>query len=506
MQKLQKKLLLARLCGMHDLAAALEIKIDELRTDLIEKGEYDTSLDQELSVKDLTQDDLLLVAADNDDRTFGHTFLDTDGFWEKLPTLAKVLRDNGQPLDTAFFKKIVYGTRTVLETAKNKSALSCVFNPQIWEKRELEMMRVYFELDYTTRGQNDLNSFRRALATHENRPLRDDLIVAMLPKPAYDKLYAPMRDGDKGLKAYLEALLKSNLKLNKIDFLVPDSTGDFCFYQSADFNNFKDIAKLLIQTHNPFTVEDLTLHYSTRPSILKRASQVSRLDAIFDPDLWVGRLGEMMRLYDFLEASDKANINLVRLAAKVQHETVKFTLPLDNSLTKDALFAPMSGGNADKMIQMATAGAWQNFDKIQAILTEKGTPITLADLRVKAGIGEESLMIKATQSGCFDKILQIAAQSEKDSITIDDLLSKSAATTSLIDELESGKKIPALFQAAVWRDRVRDMLVAWRSLRTPMDTDTQKYFDMQYAIVCREALRLKTEKGKKGPRRSAMPS
>ncbi len=435
-----------------------------------------------------------------------HTLLEEQKFWQEFKTVIPLLQQSNIKLDRFFFGRKINDNNKVIEYSYASQARGAVFNPDLWEGREAEMMSVYYMLSKQQRTAIPITNVRREIASRAGQSYRLDIIEMALNQRS-SSLEEVI---DKGLiDLYKEVLDLVNLDPDTQDLMIPqDDDGVSNFHMVAHFNSFRRWV-IFFRNHGlEFSIEDLARPYGDSNSFIQEAADTN-LGAIFHKDIWAGRLDEMLELWshvpqDKSKAKD-VDINVVYEEAEDQtFASLDFTL--DANTTKEDLFMPITlDGCNHGVCFMGTKAAWDQIDMIMDMMEQKGTPITLEDLYQTTGFTDETLMSKAVRFGHHGHVLSLIDPQNDIYLSFEHASQKSSTGHNFLDAIERDFKIHDLFDASLWAGNGKLMLQFWDAFGPSHAKDAVHNFGDKVASTNVETLRRAHQKLKQRRERKLKP-
>jgi hypothetical protein len=409
----------------------------------------------------LTKEDFL--AADEK----GRPFLDTPGAWKNFEKIARIIQLGGQEFTyDDFFTQITPGLkRTLLNSAIDNNSTMKIFTAAIWKGHFAEMEKLWYALPGNERLKSPEGlvpvALKRELLAAEGREAPEDrLAKAQLSLTdirnalVYDSNF---NDVTRRLKAAGDYFRKDYV-------MLPDSDGDTIFARRPSFTKFDAILKTMQEHGERFEVSDYLKQLSTRPSLLARAAEHSALGKVFAPAQWVDRLPDMLNLWSNVLDAWKSAMSQQQFDnnyAEAENQTYAKVLEGKTLDGKADFLTPLNAGSSEKpVLPLGLKVLWENIDAIRGHLEKRGESLTTADLRLASGQIGDSCLISAVKFGRFDKVLEIAKQSNQP-LTLADYLTPDGHGSKLIDILADNKLLSQVFTVDAWVGNIKDMRALW---------------------------------------------
>lgn len=445
-------------------------------------------------------------------------FLTYERAWDNFHFIVDIVRENGEEFTAEDFLQISddsYYKRPIIESMSSHRKLDVVFDAHVWQGRFEEMEDLWYYLPPAKRkemtgdssGSIPLDLKRQVMGLADDAELRED----ELKKIGVDyKDIANMFNHSGSFEAFLQNLYENNMPLKTEDLLFVNREGDTLFHHAAAWNSYDKIMDALKQSGESFGVKELTFKRGRKPSVIERAVQHNALDKVFTPKYWVGREEEMVNLWDKLLPAQKnlKGKSFDGLVADVEDMTYKSfvaSIHADN-VTKDMLLKPIVANDNDKndskVIPLGLRSMWQHMEVLRDGLKKRGEDLTVADLRQKTGVLENTVLMVAAESGNFDSVLNIVSgNSKEDNLQVQDFLDKNKNGTCLLDILIEKKQLDKVLAPEIWAGRLQEMHIIWNNV--PERHRKQVDFSKIVSKVNRATIRRRggNRRLKRGPKR-----
>lgn len=451
-----KKLILAVMCGMP------------ADSKIIQDAVTDPATAQELlSGTKLTKEDILTVA-EGEDAFFSHAQA-----WDNLPQIAAMLRAQGEELTAADFNGTHGGSTAPVRYAERLGKLDKLLSPEVWQGRVHDMDRFFYTLGKTEREKLSYVELRRAVAAVDGVLTPEDTLrsYGLEPMSVRANLF-------RGEVTDLKAKLAENGDhIRKAYLFLLDSDGDNMFEFSSAFDNMDHWLSELEAHGERMGKDDFLFAMEGRKSILDYAVKHDKLPKIFRARVWNGQAAEMMEVYNRLEASDRAKVDInavlselkeAEYGALVRTDSLgDLTCVLNEHERGDEGFFPVHPLGFEKV--------WKDMANIRATLAAQGERLTLDHLRQPAGRSGDTVLMLAARNGHFDQVMAIAAESRQ-TLTLDELTTAGPTGKSLLNVLVEKGDVAKVFSPEHWVGRGRDLVALWNAVpadkRADIDFET----------------------------------
>lgn len=447
---------------------------DPVMKSLMGDAETITDLLGEISI---TKQDLFDAVRDR------KSMFETQKTWDNFPLILNLLERSGERLDVTDMKRTLVGEKSMLDFAIEKKELKHLMVPEIWKGRMAQMETFWFDIPKTDRESCDFLNARRQVAKASGNVIREDQLESMGITPK--EMKEALRDGGDKYDKVLETLAKNGDHLKKEDLFIYDEDGDTALNLPAIWNNFGRIVEDLAKNDIHLDPADFTKHHGTRNSPLVAAENAFNdgLTKLFNAEVWKGRPGAMLQLYENVREEKRDKIDLPELLAELIDATYVDTIKIDDSLTLSDLTTPLNANGEEAITgyefrALGVDFVWSKIDDVTTSLKAKGEKITLADLKLSNGYGAETCLSSAIRKGHLQGVLDVLENSGE-RLTVEDLTAKVyEGETSLLDMIGETHKIPVLLTPENWQGRAEEFAQIWEAL----DEKYQKQVDQQEIV------------------------
>lgn len=402
----------------------------------------------------------------------GNILIDTAGFWRNLDKIEAMLAARGERFDTDDYLQPIgggYPRRTLLTSAAQHGALDKIFNQKNWRGRFDEMECLWFKLPYPARRENGTDGtvplpLKRALLSAEGKTAPEDRLSRAGLTP--NDIQAAFRERG-NFEALLQRLGNAGDYLRKEYLLLVDHNGSTCFADNNAWNRYPQVAAQLAAHGERLTVADFIRQVGTASNILTRAAEAKALDRVFAPELWEGRLKEMLELWSHMREAWKVppmtmnDFDLVY--ADAESRTYAPVLHNGGWNKKADLLSPLNDAGKP-VLGLGLKQFWEQAGDVLPVLASAGQAVTLADLRRPSGETGHSCMMHAVKFGQFKHVAGIA-RAGQDELSLDDFLAKDRHGNTMLSILAARKELPLVFVPELWAGRVNDMKTLWSQVR-----------------------------------------
>ncbi len=408
---------------------------------------------------------------------FNSYFLDTVAAWKNFDTIVDFVHSKGETFTADdFLQKLDDGSgktnRTFLSSALENGAFDKVFQARIWQGRYDEVEHLYYSILPGQRRVHDqghkLLEIKREIYADEGRELREDVLKdAGIDWFDLPKMFEG-RNGMARLETYDKLLKEKGSKLTKEDVLMCNYEGDTMFSSKRAWDAFDKIAALLEANGETFGIEDFLTKRGHKPSVLTRAAQHDAVDKIFKPSMWVGRVADMVKLWNTLRPLEQTN--------SMGHDPFLLALSEAESQTYGPLFdsvqnktptdyiSPIAVEGDVKILPLGLPSVWKDLDvKRDLFASEEGAnakSITMDDLRQTTGFQDKTILEIAIKAGFLNKVIEIATKTGE-GLALQDLIAKDANENAMLRVIAERGELDTLFTPEIWAGRLQDMKRLW---------------------------------------------
>lgn len=254
------------------------------------------------------------------------TPLDAFAAWSNFDTWYAELEKNGEAFTVNDWLTQRATSKTPLALAVQHNALPKIFTPQHWANDPDGMMMLFEQVPADKRSAVDIQDvLNKIIETNfgaqlnvENLRTRYQLFAA-LPGPA-------MKDSEGKLVAIQPLMLKKvwdnvsglreRLQQTGADLSLGDLrrrvglTNDTLIHVAVRSGRFDEILKLAREKNGDvLTIDDLTAKNRRDQTVLDEIVKQGQVKDLFSPDLWVGRVGEMIQAWSLVPADGRKDID-----------------------------------------------------------------------------------------------------------------------------------------------------------------------------------------------------
>lgn len=405
----------------------------------------------------ITPEDLL------DETSTGKSFFAYKETWNNIDKLLELCPDlKGEQLLVA-----AGDGKIPADYVKNLRVVDDLFHPQLW-KGQAKAFDEAWEAYSTYTQYDSYLSAKRKIADVEGKTLREDQLVSMGVE--YDDLEDAIRHG--AFEEIREKLAAHGDYLRANDLLLPKKGMHLLDY-SGKWDKFEVLWAELSANGEQMKPEHFLFHIGAKRSPLQVAIDSGHAGKIFNADIWVGRMDQMMELYkqakEVLSPKDLKKIPIETAIKDITEREFADSMQIDKSLEKDFLVtgfhAPLTGkdGKPFTTTPLALQKTWENMGEIRSILQGKKQSLTLDELRQPTGANQENALFYAARFGCFDQVIAIA-QINGEHITAADLVTKGPEDESLFDILEEQEMQHLILDPTLWVGKEDDLAELFDSL------------------------------------------
>ncbi len=403
----------------------------------------------------------------------GVYLIDTPGFWANFEKIRTLLAKGNERFDAEDFLLPLQpvNTRTLLQSAIQYKGLGQIFTAPVWTGRFNDMELLWYKVPYLERkeltgadGTIPL-PLKRTLLQAEGRVAPEDRLAAA--KLSAADIHTVFRErGD--FESLSRRLTTAGDYLRKDYLLLLDHLGDTCFASQNAWQRYPQLAETLARHGEQFEVVDFIRQVGSRNNIIARAAEHRALDKVFAPQLWVGRLGDMLTLWNHLSPGWKnaplrpADFDLAY--ADAESRTFAPLLDFTALHNKQDLLLPLNGADAQPVLGLGLQAFWAQAITLLPLLAKQGEPVQLRDLRRISGQLGHSCLITAAKCGSFRQVVGIARASGEP-LTLEDFMSRDMHDNTLLTILAERKELALVFTPELWAGRLADMRNLWAQVR-----------------------------------------
>ncbi len=402
----------------------------------------------------------------------GTYLIDTPGFWRNFARIRDMLAKQGERFVSEDFLAVIGERRTLLNSAIDNRALDKVFSDANWRGRYDEMELLWYKVavparrDYTNGDGTVPLTLKRSLLAAEGRELPEDRLQRAGLTP--QEVRSAFRErGD--LEILKRRLAATGDRLRKEYILLCDPVGDTSLAAQEAWQRYPEVARLLAAHGERLELADFIRQVGQTGNLLMRASEHRALDKVFAPELWEGRLGDMLSLWSHVRGGWKApsltdaDFDLAYAAA--ESATYAPVIDFTKLHGKQDLLRPLNGNDAQPVLPVALKAFWDHHAAtVVPQLAKQGDALRLSDLRRVSGQMGQNVLISAAKFGHFRTVLDIVRASGED-LQLDDLMQRDHHGNTLLSVLAARKELPLVFAPDIWAGRVHDMKLLWSQVR-----------------------------------------
>lgn len=432
-------------------------------------------------------------------------FPERPSFWENFDKIVPALQKGHEPLTKEFFSA-GQRDRRLIDYAMVSGAWRNIFKADHWVNNEKELISLYCMLDRRQQQRINITLLRKEICNKEGRPYRPELLEMIFGRHDHS-LEKVLQQGK--VEMYEEVLLNNGLEPDPDDLMIPLNlnTGTSNLDRPAYFDHFPKWAMLFKKYGKDIPVEDMIRQYGDEVSMIEETTIVDMIE-IFHPPIWVGRLKDMQKLWAHVDSGIKANktsFNFWEAYTQAEDASYRFPFKVDNRLKKEALLTDLhQKGLPENMKATGLAKFWENFDVIQDILLEKGTPLTIEDLYCELGGSRENAICKAAKFGYLYAALSTVDPKKGQYLDAAALLKPGQAGKSALDYILEYRQLDEVFNERLWQGNPEGMKELWDAVPDGLEKKAVRDFGMRLARVNRDNLYKGShhaKPGKKAPRK-----
>lgn len=258
--------------------------------------------------------------------------------WKTYPQIAKVLAAHDDGLDVDDLTRLIDKTPNLLHCAAEAKHLDVIFEPGLWAGR-LRVMRTLWShvKDSQKIAPMTTKAFDLAYADAESQTYAP--LLSLDAVHAKEDLLRPLSaDGEKpvialGLKAFWDnhaARLAADLAARGDAIQLADLrrvsglTQEPCLIMAAKLGRFRVVSEMLDLSQQRLQFKDFLLRDTHGNSLLSILTDRQELALVFKPELWVGRLPDMMALWKLLPPAAHAQVDIRQVNTEVRQATLRY--------------------------------------------------------------------------------------------------------------------------------------------------------------------------------------
>jgi hypothetical protein len=232
--------------------------------------------------------------------------------------------------------------------------------------------------------------------------------------------------------------------ITKDDVLSVSTDGESFFAYEQSFEQLPKIAAMLAEQGEPLTAADMTRTLTGSLNLVRYAERHKKVDKLFDPALWAGRLQEMQGVYYTVMKSERDKLDYTGLRRAVAAQT-------GDLIPEDRL--KLAGLDA---LSVRTKVRQGNVAEIKEALAKHGENFTKDYVFLLDNAGDNIFEFK----DAFDHIMawlpELEAQGDK--LTKEDFLFKAGDQKTPLEHAVRHDQLPKIFTARIWQGRASEML------------------------------------------------
>jgi hypothetical protein len=292
-----------------------------------DKGNYEFILSKLAQGQDFLRKEYLLLTD-----VSGNTVFQKHAAWERYDDICKHLEKNGQRFEVADFTRQIGYTQTILGRAAEARSLHRIFTPAYWVGRLDDMLHLWSRV---------LDGWKMVPMTSQHF----DECYAQAESDSYPGAFNPASFTSKqqllqpvdrnvlplGLKSFWDAFPTVQQKLNNMNtpLTLADlrqksgGQGHTILVTAIKLGHFQDVVSILRHSNEKLSPEDFLTKDSHGNTLLNVMADRKQLSQVFAPELWVGRLPEMKRLWNYTRVADRDQVNIQQYEVVVKQATLR---------------------------------------------------------------------------------------------------------------------------------------------------------------------------------------
>lgn len=265
------------------------------------------------------------------------------------------------------------------------------------------------------------------------------IVAAMCGLPA-DSKYAKGALGDPAAAAEMLAATK----VSKDELMAVTDDADTVFAYEQTFDQLPKIAAMLAEQGEKFTASDFTRALTGSLSVVTYAERHKKVEKLFDPVIWAGRLQDMQAVYYSVTKLERDKLNYTTLRRAVAAET-GCLIPEDR-LQQAGLDA----------LSVRTKVRYGQVAEINEALKKSGQKFTKDFVMLLDSAGDTIFEFKDAFDHINTWLPLIEDAGEK--LTKDDFLLKVGTQKMPLERAEAHEQLPKVFTARIWQGRAAEMM------------------------------------------------
>lgn len=421
----------------------------------------------------LSKDDVLYMIHD------GRSIFDYSEVWKNFSKIEGYLARSGESFQPQDLDVILPNYKSLVQNAAGHNAVDMLFSPGIWKGRMTSMEEKWYSLPKNDRRFSDFQQIRREVAKAEGRVLREDQLERM--GYSQGKLAFALRNGR--LKEAMTYLESSGDRLRKEDMFLRDSDNQTILDFYPAWDHFEQWYPELLRHDDGFTVEDFLATRVDSRGPLATVVNHNMLHKVFRAEFWAKNPQDMLRLYSHVPEDKKAALDIDGVLADIIE--INYGQEFDVALMNhpDEFMRPVPGpelkgrnGQPITVFPGMLKTFWESFNTIVSVMDWNQNPMTLAHLRRRSPLLNESFVHTGIRYGKLETILHLARESGE-GMRLDDFCRKNGRGQTALSEVIRRKQAALLFAPDLWVGRVQEMLTLWNE----MPQDARRGIDIHVA-------------------------
>lgn len=239
-------------------------------------------------------------------------------------------------------------------------------------------------------------------------------------------------------------------RLSKTDLLSAEGQSQPLIANEQVWNNLPLIAEMLRENGEELTVEDLTTAPAGGRTPVSYAQRLGKLDKLFSPEIWKGRMRDMERVYFAVDKVERDKLNLVqirRAAAAAGGE-----LTLEDRLTSFGL----------NIMTVRTNMHQGNVTDLRAALARHNETISKEYVFILDSAGDSIFEFPHAFEAIDAWLPDLEANGER--LTKEDFLTTMVEKRSALDFAVKHNKLNKVFRARLWAGHANEMMELFEAL------------------------------------------
>lgn len=268
---------------------------------------------EQLNLRMVTAGDRLTLADAKVCDADGDHGLYSRGGWERFEVLYDIWEQNGEIPDAAFFLFRNGKQPSIIDAAFTHSCEAKVFNARVFAGRPDELLKLYRNLKDEQRGKIDIfrvladvieQDYAKQFVVSDQLALRDLHMPIYRPGAEMGGLSPLTALGLKTtweqMDAILPVLAQGAERLTLQHLRLPAGLkGENGMVKAALYGRFDKVVAIALAAGERFDLADLIKPQAGGgPSIVTILARSGQIESILDPQLWVGRSGQLVALWE----------------------------------------------------------------------------------------------------------------------------------------------------------------------------------------------------------------